>query len=365
MVFSKAGELMRHIENDECDVISADLYQRRRAEKQIEKDAWAQALDYTNIRSFVPSQTGAGSETETNAGGVSLLDDHDAHSSGLDWQGATPRTVGPLQPSATDGDAAHGPAVQSVSALSLDKFPSLPAQHKNMTTKSKLTTSSPNGNDLLSFDEADVKTKALGGGPWNSKIAPKSFFAASKPLHPKPNHNDGGSLSSSGNVGSGSKSNQPISMFDRLSQVSTANSQPSHPPPPPHNNPNARIRTVPAEIAPKSSLDPWKYFDPLQNAFICPGQKCRAKYATAKAFDDHLTTSAHVGGKTVCPSCLSKFNTTAALISHCESGSKKCTIRKSVNYNQVMRELTAGLLGTEGHLIDGSVKYVANKLADW
>jgi hypothetical protein len=160
-------------------------------------------------------------------------------------------------------------------------------------------------------------------------------------------------------------------MFDRLSQVSNAN---SHRPPPSQtvpaaatlpNNANPQIRTIPATLASKSSLDPWKYFDPLQNAFVCPGQKCRTKYATAKEFDEHLVSSAHVGGKTVCPSCLSRFNTTAALISHCESGSKKCTIRKSANYNQVMRELTAGLLGTEGHLIDGSVKYVANKPEDW
>jgi hypothetical protein len=160
-------------------------------------------------------------------------------------------------------------------------------------------------------------------------------------------------------------------MFDRLSQVSNANPQrhfPSQTIPAAAqalNNPNAHIRTVTAALSPRSLLDPYKYFDPLQNCFVCPGQKCHSKFATPEAFDEHLLSSAHVGGRTVCPSCLKKFKTTAALITHCESGSKRCTIRKSTNYNQVMRELTAGLLGTEGHLIDGSVRYVANKPENW
>jgi hypothetical protein len=364
---------MYHIENDECEVISAEVYQRRQAEKQIEKDAWAEALDSTNTRSFLPSQAGAGSETDTNGGGVSLLDDDFAYSTGLRWQGATPQTSGPapLQPKPSGQYTAPRPLVESMGALSLDKFPSLPAQNKIKTTKSTLTEELPNGDDLLSFDATEANTETFIGGPWNSNTAPMSPFATLR--SGVPNTDDGAngvSLDNSSNVSPGTTSKQPTSMFDRLSQISNANSHPPHrsqtvpaagPPP----NPNARIRTIPAKIASRSPLDPWKYFDPLQNAFVCPGQKCRAKYATAEDFDEHLVSSAHVGGKTVCPSCLSRFNTTAALISHCESGSKKCTIRKSANYNQVMRELTAGLLGTEGHLIDGSVKYVANKPEDW
>jgi hypothetical protein len=374
MTFPRAGALMYHIENDECEVISAEIYQRRRAEKQIEKDAWADALDSTNTRSFLPSQTGAGSETDTNGGGVSLLDDDHAHSSGLNWQGAKPQTVGttPLQPK-TDGHyTAPRPLIQSMGALSLDKFPSLPAQSKATATKSALTGNSPNDDDLLSFDDVEVRTKALVGGPWNSKTAPISLFAPSRSGVPKPA--DGARsvcLDNSSDVSPGMTPKKPTTMFDRLSQVSNANSHrapPSQTVPaaaPPPNNPNARIHAVTSALAPTSSIDPWKYFDPLQNCFVCPGQKCHAKYATPKDFDEHLLTSAHVGGTTVCPSCLGRFNTTAALISHCESMSKKCTIRKSANYNQVMRELTAGLLGTEGHLIDGSVKYVANKPEDW
>ena len=360
---------MRHIENDECEVISAEVYQRRKAEKQIEKDAWAEALDTTNARSFLPSQAGAGSETDTNGGGVSLLDDNRAYSSGPNL------TVGPnpLRPITNGQYTAPRPLIQSMGALSLDKFPTLPAQSKTTTTKSTLAENSSNADDLLPPDDREAKMSPLVGGRWNAKTAPTSLFAASRSALPKPADGSGGStLDNSSSVSPGTNPHQPISMFDRLSQISTANTQPSPQSqnisaasPTPNNNPNSRIRIVSAAFAAKSTIDAWKYFDPLQNCFVCPGQKCHAKYATSKEFDQHLVSSAHVGGKTVCPSCLSKFDTTAALISHCESGSKKCTIRKSANYNQVIRELTADLLGTEGHLIDGSVKYVANKPEDW
>jgi hypothetical protein len=352
---------MNHIEKDECKVISAEVFERRRAEKQIEKDAWAEALDSTNTRSLLSSQAGVGSETDTNGGGVSLLDDH--FSSGLNWQGATPQTIGviPLQPTTSGQYTAPRPLVQSMGALSLDKFPSLPAQNQSQVPKSTSTENSINSDDLLSFDDAEVKTNVLAGGPWNPKTASISLFTKSSDGSSSPNK--------SSNLNPGTRPNQPVSMFDRLSQISIATSdlttRPQSIPAPSNNSPNARIRTISAALAPKSTLDPWKYFDSLANAFVCPGAKCGGKYATPKEFQEHLSSGAHVGGKAVCPSCLSKFKSTAALISHCESGSKKCTIRKSANYNQVMRELTAGMLGTQGHLIDGSVKYVASKPEDW
>jgi hypothetical protein len=357
---------MNHIEKDECKVISAEVFERRRAEKQIEKDAWAEALDSTNSRSLLPSQAGVGSETDTNGGGVSLLDDH--FSGDLDWQRAIPQVIGatPLQPTTSGQYTAPRPLIQSMGALSLDKFPSLPSQNQSQVPKPT------NSDDLLSFDDAEVQTNILPQGPWNSKTAPISLFAESRSSLLETTDADGGaSLDRSGNPIRGTRPNQPISMFDRLSQVSIATSNLSPRPQsipatgPSNNNPNARIRTISAAVSPKSNLDPWKYFDSLVNAFVCPGAKCGGKYATPKAFQEHLSSSAHVGGKAVCPSCLGKFKSTAALISHCESGSKKCTIRKSANYNQVMRELTAGMLGTQGHLIDGSVKYVANKPEDW
>src|SRR2546430_3051186 len=180
---------MRHIENDECEVISAEVYQRRKAEKQIEKDAWAEALDSTNTRAFLPSQTGVGSDTDTNGGGgVSLLDDNGACIGGLKWQGMTPQTAGPdpLRPITNGQYTAPRPLFQSMGALSLDKFPGLTGQSKTTTSESTMTENSPNDDDLLSFDDPETTIRPLMGGPWNSKPASMSLFGASRSALSKP-----------------------------------------------------------------------------------------------------------------------------------------------------------------------------------
>jgi hypothetical protein len=55
------------------------------------------------------------------------------------------------------------------------------------------------------------------------------------------------------------------------------------------------------------------------------------------------------------------------LVRHFESPSRKCRISKTANYNQILREVTAGLLGVDGHMDDGSgeIRYVTTKIEDW
>ena len=105
----------------------------------------------------------------------------------------------------------------------------------------------------------------------------------------------------------------------------------------------------------KLQLD--KYWDVIQQKYTCPGIKCRRNFRTPHDFSDHLLSPAHVGGHVVCPSCLNIFKSNSALISHMESGSKNCLVRNSTNYNQVLREVSAGLIGTSGQMDDGSVRY--------
>jgi hypothetical protein len=47
----------------------------------------------------------------------------------------------------------------------------------------------------------------------------------------------------------------------------------------------------------------------------------------------------------------------------CESPSKRCNIRNTLNYNQVLREITGRLISAEGHHIAGSVRYVADMIS--
>jgi hypothetical protein len=85
-------------------------------------------------------------------------------------------------------------------------------------------------------------------------------------------------------------------------------------------------------------------------------------YKSAEGFKAHFSSGAHINPKkSQCLSCLRKFPTLWALIAHCESPSQKYHIRKSTRYNEILQDLTAGLLGTDGHLEEsGDVRYVAN-----
>jgi hypothetical protein len=136
-------------------------------------------------------------------------------------------------------------------------------------------------------------------------------------------------------------------------------------------NPDAVRRTI--VIMPAHSIvvtnDPSHmetFFDETLRAYVCSSSRCKHnKFFTAESFQAHLTTTIHVGGKVVCPLCLKKFDSTYAWVAHTESASKKCSIRNSVNFNQVMREVTGGLMGTEGFTNDGAVKFVTPKIEDW
>lgn len=102
-----------------------------------------------------------------------------------------------------------------------------------------------------------------------------------------------------------------------------------------------------------------------QSHYECPGQDCKQTFEDASDFHKHLLSRAHVGGHVTCPSCLLHFNSLTALCAHMEAPSRRCNIRHSVNYNQVLREVTAGLIGTAGTFEDGSVKYAQPTDEGW
>lgn len=107
------------------------------------------------------------------------------------------------------------------------------------------------------------------------------------------------------------------------------------------------------------------FWCPIRELFVCPGSNCGEVFAKAEDFHAHLSGPAHVGGNATCPSCLKHFATNYALLCHMEAPSRKCNIRHSVNYNQVLREVTAGLVGTGGHFGDGAVKYIMPEDEGW
>jgi len=48
-----------------------------------------------------------------------------------------------------------------------------------------------------------------------------------------------------------------------------------------------------------------------------------------------------------CPTCLKYFQSTTALISHCESPAAKCQINKTDNFNIFLDRMSGGFLGVD------------------
>ncbi|ETN45112.1 uncharacterized protein HMPREF1541_09989 [Cyphellophora europaea CBS 101466] len=107
------------------------------------------------------------------------------------------------------------------------------------------------------------------------------------------------------------------------------------------------------------------FYCPIREIYICTGANCGQTFKEEAEFLAHLSGPAHVGGRVTCQFCLKTFANNYALLSHMESSSRKCAMRNSVNYNQVLRDVTAGLVGTGGHFSDGQVKYIFPKDEGW
>ncbi|KPI38527.1 uncharacterized protein AB675_4291 [Cyphellophora attinorum] len=107
------------------------------------------------------------------------------------------------------------------------------------------------------------------------------------------------------------------------------------------------------------------FYDKVSDSYTCPVPRCKRVFKDPRDFHKHLLGPAHTGGRVQCPSCLKDFSNLTALCSHMESFNRRCKIKHSVNYNQVLRELTAGVVGTGGFHDDGSVKYIMPTDEGW
>ena len=362
-----AASYVAHIGKNECEVITLEDYDRLRAEKQIEKDAWEAALDTQNVRY---GDSSLASEAGTH-GGAPLMDD-DPRSISTDYRSASDLDSGlsPLQFTVNASQQSASNLASSITNLSIDKYPPLPAQVKPAKKENVLPKPTVINGDLLDFDEPETKnTPGQPGqnpGAWNSiRTASRRF---SRP-------NEGKAYPSQSDL-SGFASEVPRTTltgatYGKSTHLSGSNTSTDRTPipgtdRPVKNDPNLRFAEVQTEarVVPRSILNPMNYYDELLDKFVCTGKDCKRKFDTAEAFKGHLITGTHVGGRTQCPTCLRKFPTTWALISHCESASRKCKISKTANYNQILRELTSGLLGTEGHT-ESDVRYVAVPVREW
>lgn len=92
------------------------------------------------------------------------------------------------------------------------------------------------------------------------------------------------------------------------------------------------------------------------------GLYCRRKTFNKKAaLVQHLRSANHSGQKFTCPSCLDQFDTLYALASHVESPSRKCTINREFDEDDMYRifldQLTLGMIECGGLFDDYTQKF--------
>ncbi len=359
---------MRHIENDECRVIRLKDFQRERAERSIMKDAFQDMLDPRVGSAAVKSSVAAsvysdGTDEGNGNGGVSLLENNGPHME-RDWQGRPVDRFTPIRPNQSGPYRAPQPQANVSTISALSKFPALP-----VTKKANPPNSLPNKltGDLMDVSEAGErisnmslnKTSVWAKSQSHSNLFPQQTNPTPSPAVETDSKYD--QLSEVSFRTYGSQCRVPT----LLEYASRAGQEPLQPIPAasPDPNPHAHVTTLPPPRISKLELD--KHYDTIRECYVCPGIKCRRNFRTPDQFNAHLLSPAHVGGHVCCPSCLRLFKTISALINHMESGAKNCNVRNSTNYNQVLREVSAGLIGASGHLEDGTVRYMMPNDEGW
>jgi hypothetical protein len=299
-----AAAYMAHIGKNECDVITLEDFDRMRAEQQIQKDAWDDALDTTNIIYGDASglHSGVGSTGE-----ASLMDDNpvDTNNSYQTISDLNSR-ISPLQPTTTNTSRpSTSKLASSTTGLYVDKYPPLPAQSRVSQSTSKTDNVPSRTNvDLLDFDEQEDATKPPNSeqqtpGVWKSKgTASHRLFPKKKEEKSYPSQSDisgfsGGPRTTLTGATYGSDTQLPSSR-DPLPPATR----------PTNNDPNASFANIQTtkRVMPQSILDPMHFWDDISHCFRCTGKDCRREFDTPEGFKAHLVTGAHVGGKTQCPS---------------------------------------------------------------
>ncbi|GFF83711.1 hypothetical protein IFM61606_07236 [Aspergillus udagawae] len=105
--------------------------------------------------------------------------------------------------------------------------------------------------------------------------------------------------------------------------------------------------------------DPINFFDSYSGEYVCP---CNARFKTMKVFEEHMLMKSQGARGMECPGCHRIFKTTAALVAHCESSTKRCHINANSWFSQIIDEVSAGVIQAAGYMPDGTVKYEAGKL---
>ncbi|KAF3009877.1 hypothetical protein E8E13_010738 [Curvularia kusanoi] len=88
--------------------------------------------------------------------------------------------------------------------------------------------------------------------------------------------------------------------------------------------------------------NPERFYDSVLGKYNCPFV-CERTWGTSAELNAHIRID-HRLGRTKCPACLKYFNSSTALMTHCESRGSKCQINKCDDFNLFLDRLSGGFL---------------------
>lgn len=353
MIFIDAAGMMGHIERNECKVIKRDDFYRHRAEQQIEKDALKELEG-----GAYHGATAIGSESSQSApGGVTLLDDQRVY---YDQDDSI------LRAEQYSGNGTSGLS-RGMADLTIDKYPALRATSANTSTAPRRQVErdakddwSRDG-DLLNIREEPRITPGLN----ESVLAQNQGLRAQRPRQQSSNLLDSVStnlLDYDSTITRGSAATWGFrpSERGRGDLIPPATKPENQDPNVPHAQVKSGIRTH------MRLPDLQRYWSVIEGVYVCPGSKCNGRYRSRADFEAHLLSGAHVGGMVQCPNCLKRFKTTTALVAHAESGSTRCDLRHTEEFDLAMREITAGLIKVDGvYTNEGNARFESVPIDQW
>lgn len=373
-VFGDAAGLIGHIEKNQCKVIKRDDFYKHRAEQQIQRDA----EDELNGGLYQGSTALSSIPYADPSEHTSLAEDERVDIT-QHWQEPVRYDVDPF-------DGKRGSLTQDMSQLGIDKYPPLlasAAPSSNLSSRRRRYAIEDDGEgDAKMSHTSDVSMSAwptAANGPQpqpvHSEVTKGGAWAGNKFSIPIRGSRPGASPNL---LDTASSVNLLDSVVEDNSSVATRGTRPSDmagrsevlPPAARAENqdpnaPFAQVQTA-QRIRSSSHHNLESYWNAVLGCYICPGNNCGRRLRSPQEFEQHLLSGVHVGAVVQCPSCLKRFKTITALVAHAESGSTKCDLRKTEEFDLAIRSITAGLIRVDGSWTGaGNPKFESVPVEDW
>lgn len=323
---------MHHVETDDCDILTRRIFNLQRAQKQLIKDAFQMRLNAEASDDPIPASRTTESTHSTEDGGVALplLDTENPPLSGKSHDSGTRNVLEERRDKLNVNSSQTRSLYQRHYEVERKDWPELggPAYKRDSNSPTQ-------DEDLIDLQSRlSLNPKYQFNESTGTSTAKRLFPSAGQDrLKGRPYPAMGGP-------------GQHIDSANALEDASNNHL----------SDPAAQSHT-----SISGAYDVINFFDGILHEYVCPSSRCALKFDTAKEFQDHLIGPAHTGGSTRCPLCFRIFRSAFALVAHCENSTTRCKINQSANYNQILREITGDLIGTEGLAEDGSVLYVTDE----